>query len=68
MGLTYKKTLGYRERDPEKRHVYRCLREDYHRQGKTFVYVDESSFIPAVTRCYAYAPKGQRVAGEITGQ
>jgi len=68
MGLTYKKTLGYRERDPAQRHAYRCLREDDHRQGKTFVYVDESGFAPGVTRRYAYAPKGQRVAGEITGQ
>lgn len=63
-----KKTLGYRERDPQKRRGYLRLRERYRRRGKEFVYVDESGFAPAVTRRYAYAPKGQRVYGLCSGQ
>ena len=63
-----KKTLGYRERDPQKRRAYLRLRERYQRRDKTFVYVDESSFAPTVTRRYAYAPKGQRVYGLCSGE
>jgi transposase len=60
--------LGYQERDPQKRQAYLRLRERYHRRGKEFVYVDESGFTSSVTRRYAYAPKGQRVAGLCSGQ
>jgi transposase len=63
-----KKTLGYKERDERKRQAYLCLHERYRRQGKEFVYVDESGFAPDVTRRYAYAPKGQRVYGLVSGQ
>jgi transposase len=63
-----KKTLGYRERDPQKRKAFLRLRDRYARRGKAFVYVDESGFAPTVTRRYAYAPKGQRVAGLSSGQ
>ena len=63
-----KKTLGYRERDPQKRRAYLCQHERYRRRGKEFVYVDESGFAPVVTRRYAYAPKGQRVYGLTSGQ
>ncbi len=37
------------------------------RRGKEFVYIDESGFEPVVTRGYAYAPRGQRVYGLISG-
>ena len=63
-----KKTLGYRERDPNKRKAYLRLRERYARRGKVFVYLDESGFAPTVTRRYAYAPKGQRVYGLCSGE
>jgi len=63
-----KKTLGYKERDEQQRQAYLRRRERYLRQGKEFVYVDESGFAPAVTRRYAYAPKGQRVSGLLSGQ
>src|SRR5215475_12871235 len=63
-----KKTLGYKERDERKRQAYLRLHDHYRRQGKEFVYVDESGFAPAVTRRYAYAPKGQRVYGLLSGQ
>ena len=44
------------------------LRERYARRGKSFVYLDESGFEPSVTRRYAYAPKGQRVYGLVSGR
>jgi transposase len=62
-----KKTTGYKERDPRKRKAYLRLRERYLRRGKELVHVDESGFAPSVTRCYAYAPGGQRVSGLISG-
>jgi putative transposase len=67
-GSAGKKTLGYRERDPARRRAYLRLRERYRRRGKTFVYLDESGFVPTVTRRYAYAPKGQRVYGLGSGE
>lgn len=67
-GCPGKKTLGYRERDPQKRRAYLHRRERYRRQGKLFVYVDESGFAPSVRRRYAYAPKGQRAYGLRSGQ
>lgn len=63
-----KKTTGYKERDEQQRQAYRCQHDHLQRQGKAFVYIDESGFAPTVTRRYAYAPKGQRVAGLISGQ
>lgn len=62
-----KKTLGYKERAPQKREAYLRLRERYRRRHKEFVYLDESGFEPSVTRRYAYAPKGQRVSGLRSG-
>lgn len=62
-----KKMVGYRERDPRKRKAYLRLRARYERRGKELVYIDESGFAPTVTRCYAYAPKGQRVYGLRSG-
>jgi transposase len=56
-----KETPGYKERAPQQRKAYLRLRARYARRGKTFVYIDESGFAPAVTRRFAYAPKGQRV-------
>ena len=50
-----------------KRKAYLRLRERYRRRGKEFGYLDESGFEPFVTRRYAYAPKGQRVYGLISG-
>lgn len=67
-GCPGKKTLGYRKRDPRKRKAYLRLRERYARRGKIFVYIDESGFVPTVTRRYGYAPKGQRVYGLRSGE
>jgi transposase len=63
-----KKTLGYKERDEQQRQAYLRRRERSQRRGKELIYVDESGFAPAVTRRYAYAPKGQRVYGLLSGQ
>ena len=52
--------MGYKERDPQKRKTYL-------RRGKELVHVDESGFAPSVTRCSAYAPRGQHVNGLISG-
>lgn len=62
-----KKTPGYKERDPRKRKASLRLRERDVRRGKAFVYVDESGFAPASTRRFAYAPRGQRIPGVISG-
>lgn len=58
---------GYGERDTLQRKAYLRLRERYRRRGKEVVYIDESGFEPSVTRRYAYAPKGRRVYGLISG-
>lgn len=59
---------GYKERSFIHRKRFLRLRERLARRGKTFVYIDESGFEPAMTRRYAYAPKGQRVYGLIAGR
>ena len=59
---------GYKERSLTKRKAYLRLRERYARRGKIFVYIDESGFELSVTRRYAYASKGERVHGLISGR
>lgn len=67
MGISRKKPPGDKERDPQQRKAYLRLRERDVRRGKAFVYVDESGFAPTVTRHSAYAPRGQRIPGLISG-
>ena len=50
-----------------RRHFLR-LRERYRRQGKHFIYIDESGFELKAARWFGYAPRGKRVYGEISGQ
>lgn len=59
--------MGYRERDPRRRRAYEHWRERARRRGKTLVYVDESGFEPTASRRHAYAAKGQRVQGLVSG-
>lgn len=68
LGVSRKKTLGDKARDPQHRKAYLHLRERYRRRGKEFVYSAESGFAPCVTRHYAYAPTGRRVYGLRSGQ
>lgn len=51
-----------------KRKAFLRLRERYRRRGKTFIYADECGFERQVTRCYARAPRGQKVHGLRSGQ
>lgn len=60
--------MAYRERNLTPRKAYLRLRERWARRGKTFVYIAESGFEPAVTRRYASAPRGARVQGLISGR
>ena len=62
-----KKRMGYQERDPLRRRRFLRLRERFLRRGKQPVYIDECGFAPSVVRRYGYAPKGQRVAGLVSG-
>jgi len=64
-----KKTLKYKERDPEKRIKYlRALREIISkRSSKDIVYVDESGFEPEICRRYGWSLRGKKVYGEQSG-
>lgn len=50
LGVSRKKTLGHRERDPRQRRAYGHWRDRAQRRGKVLVHVDESGFAPAVSR------------------
>ena len=63
-----KKTLGYKERCPEKRHAYLQQLAAVKASGKSVVYADESGFRDESYRRYGYAPKGKEVFGLISSQ
>lgn len=58
---------GYKQRSLMKRKAFLRLCERYARRGREFIYIDECGFEPEVSRRYAYAPKGRRVYGLISG-
>ena len=64
-----KKTLKYKERDPEKRIAYlQALRRVIAARGSNdIVYVDEAGFEPGVCRRYGWSPRGQKVYGDHSG-
>lgn len=62
-----KKSLGYQERDPQRRKQFLRLRERFFRRGKRPVYIDECGFASSTVRRYGYAPKGHRVEGLVSG-
>ena len=62
-----KKTLGYKQRCDEKRHVYRQRLAEKDAAGKEIVYVDECGFRAESYRRHGYAPKGECVFGLISG-
>jgi len=66
---TQKKTLKYKERDPEKRIAYlQTLRRIMQQRGSNdLVYVDESGFEPEVCRRYGWGLRGQQVFGDHSG-
>ena len=68
-GSAIKKTLRYKERDPEARRAYlRTLRHRIQQQGSAdIIYLDESGFPATTQREYGWAPKGRQVHGERSG-
>lgn len=64
-----KKTLKYKERDPEKRIAFlRALRRIITERGAdNIVYIDESGFEPDVCRRYGWSPRGHKVHGDHSG-
>ncbi|PIE82926.1 MAG: hypothetical protein CSA09_04360 [Candidatus Contendobacter odensis] len=65
LGISRKKTPGYRGRDPGKRLAYKHWHDRAQQRGKAFVYVDESGFEPTAGRRYPYAPKGARIGAHL---
>ena len=68
LGITRKKTLGYKERCPKKRSAYRQELATLQQTGKSIVYADESGFRDENHRRYGYARKGAAVYGLISSQ
>lgn len=64
-----KKTLRYAERDPDKRASYLQQVRAFHwsQRADKLIYVDESGFERTADRSRGWACKGQRVAGERSG-
>jgi hypothetical protein len=63
---TKKKTLLYRERDEKKRAAF--LEHLELIPAENLVYVDESGIDSCLHRAYGWAPRGQKVHGEISGK
>lgn len=61
-----KKTLRYKERDPQKVEEYREKIRDI--DPEKIAYVDESGFDSFWYREYGYAPRGEKVTGKIAGR
>ena len=69
LGITRKKTLGYKERCPKKRSAYCQELAALRQAGKCVVYADESGFRDESHRRYEYALKGEvSVYGLISSQ
>ncbi|MDE0317047.1 MAG: IS630 transposase-related protein [Candidatus Poribacteria bacterium] len=60
LGITRKKTLGYKQRCDEKRATYRQELTVKEAEDKSTVYLDECGFCAESFRTYAYAQKGNR--------
>ncbi len=68
LGITRKKTLGYKQRCDEKRATYCQDLAVKEAAGKSVVYVDECGFCAERFIPYAYAPQGAPVLGLISSQ
>ena len=68
LGITRKKTLGYKQRCDEKRATYRQELAVKEAEDKSTVYLDECGFCAESFRAYAYAPKGEPTFGLISSQ
>ncbi len=61
--LHIKKTLNHAKADPEKRSIFCQEIERLKTEGKTIVYIDESSFAHDMPRTHGYSDKGKRCYG-----
>lgn len=67
LGITRKKkTRRYKEQDPEKVAEYQEKVKDI--DPKTLAYVDETGLDSYYDREYGYAPRGEKVIGEVAGR
>lgn len=74
LGITRKKSLTYQEQDEKKVKKYleeleRIKKEQEEKLGHQaeVIYIDESAIKEEVTRRYAYAIKGEKIAGKTQG-
>jgi transposase len=64
LGLTnYKKTLRHPRADEGARHAFRARLEEYQKQGRGVVFIDESGFAHDMPRTHGYAATGARCYG-----
>ena len=66
LALSFKKTLLYKERSEEKRNKYKEQIKPH--KSENLVYIDESGIDEYLHRTHARAPRGERIAGEISGK
>lgn len=63
MGLAVKKTLSHPKAAPQARALFKEQIDEYKRQGKPIIYIDESGFAKDMPRCYGWSKKGHRCHG-----
>ncbi len=63
LGLTYKKTLFHPKANENDRLAYHKKRQQYDKEGKSFVFIDESGFSHDTPRTHGYSLKGHRCFG-----
>ncbi|MGG2140899.1 IS630 transposase-related protein [Symbiopectobacterium sp. RP] len=63
LGLTYKKTLRHPKADESARQAFQQKIQQYEKEGKPIVFIDESGFPHDTPRTHGYSPKGQRCFG-----
>ncbi|WP_440864958.1 IS630 family transposase [Symbiopectobacterium purcellii] len=63
LGLTYKKTLRHPKADENARQGFQQKKQQYEKEGKPIVFIDESGFSHDTPRTHGYSPKGQRCFG-----
>ncbi|MGG2140114.1 IS630 family transposase [Symbiopectobacterium sp. RP] len=67
LGLTYKKTLRHPKADGSARQAFQQKIQQYEKEGKPIVFIDESGFPHDTPRTHGYSPKGQRCFGLKNG-
>ncbi|MGG2141841.1 IS630 family transposase [Symbiopectobacterium sp. RP] len=67
LGLTYKKTLRHPKADESAQQAFQQKIQQYEKEGKPIVFIDESGFPHDTPRTHGYSPKGQRCFGLKNG-